>query len=207
MRSCAATESGWLVRRESDVNAEPSSVPISPSDTTTIAPHAASIRPGRRMATSASRRGPNPGREELGMWTPVICVEGPIGDPGDEDVVGVVDEVVASEGVDEVALAAQVRGGDDHELTVPGGARDGGGSGEQGVKVGGRKQRRRDQDRRVVAGARLLDDGGDRRGVTDGESMELMLRERRRHGATFALGADTTLTPPARGTGGRRLST
>ena len=59
MSSCAATESGWLVRLESDVNAEPSSVPIKPSDTTTIAPHRASIRPGRRVATSASRRGPN----------------------------------------------------------------------------------------------------------------------------------------------------
>ena len=71
------------------------------------------------------------------MWTPVNCVEGPVGDPGDEDVVGVVDEVVAGEGVDEVALAAQVRGGDDHELTVPGRGRHGGGAGEQGVAVGG----------------------------------------------------------------------
>ena len=41
-------------------------------------------------------------------------------DPGDEDVVGVVDEVVAGERVDEVALAAQVRGGDGHELAVAG---------------------------------------------------------------------------------------
>ena len=46
------------------------------------------------------------------------------GDPGDEDVVGVVDEVVAGEGVDEVALAAQVRGGDGHELAVAGRRRD-----------------------------------------------------------------------------------
>ena len=42
------------------------------------------------------------------------------GDPGDENVVRVVDEVVACEGVDEVALAAQVRGGDGHELAVAG---------------------------------------------------------------------------------------
>ena len=46
------------------------------------------------------------------------------GDPGDEDVVGVVDEVVAGEGVDEVALAAQVRGGDGDELAVAGRRRD-----------------------------------------------------------------------------------
>ena len=118
-----------------------------------------------------------------------------------------VDEVVASEGVDEVALAAQVRGGDDHELTVPGGGRHGGGSGEQRVAAGGREQRRRDQDRGVVAGARLLDDRRDRRGVTDGEPMEQMLGKRRRHGATFDLGADSALTPPARRTSGRRLST
>src|SRR4051812_47667716 len=161
MSSCAATESGWLVRLESDVNAEPSSVPINPSDMTTIAPQRASMRAGRRVATSASRRGPNRDREELDIWTPVNCVEGPPGDPGDEDVVGVVDQVVASQRVNELALAAQVRGGDDHELTVAGGGRHGGSSDQQGVAVGGREQRRRDQDRGVVAGARLLDDRGD----------------------------------------------
>ena len=35
-----------------------------------------------------------------------------------------VDEVVAGEGVDELALAAQVRGGDGHELAVAGRRRD-----------------------------------------------------------------------------------
>ena len=107
-----------------------------------------------------------------------------------------VDEVVASEGVDAVALAAQVRGGDDDELPIPGGDRHGGGAGEQGVVAGGREQRRGDQDRGVVAGARVRDDGGDRRGVTDREAMKQMRGDRRRHGATFDPGADTALTPP-----------
>ena len=42
------------------------------------------------------------------------------GDPGDEQVVGVVDEMVASERVYPVVVASQVRGGDGDELAVPG---------------------------------------------------------------------------------------
>ena len=63
-----------------------------------------------------------------------------------------VDEVVAGEGVDEVALAAQVRGGDGHELAVAGRRRHAAGPGQEGVAVGG-EERRRDQDHRIVAGA------------------------------------------------------
>ena len=73
-------------------------------------------------------------------------------DPGDEDVVGMVDEVVAGEGVDEVALAAQVRGGDGHELAVAGRRRHSPGPGHEVVSVGG-EERRRDQDHRIVAGS------------------------------------------------------
>ena len=61
-----------------------------------------------------------------------------------------VDEVVAGERVDEVALAAQVRGGDGHELAVAGRGRELRGPGEQAVAVGG-EERRRDEDRRIVA--------------------------------------------------------
>ena len=63
-----------------------------------------------------------------------------------------VDEVVASERVDEVALAAQVRGGDGHELTVAGRRRHRPGPGHETLPVG-REERRRDQDHRIVAGA------------------------------------------------------
>ena len=63
MRSCAWSDSGWLVRLESEVRPEPSSVPIKPSDTSTTTPHTASTRPGRRVANSASRLGPSPNSE------------------------------------------------------------------------------------------------------------------------------------------------
>jgi hypothetical protein len=64
----------------------------------------------------------------------------------------VVDEVVASERVDEVALAAQVRGGDGDELTVAGRRRHCTGPGHETLPVGC-EERRRDQDHRIVAGA------------------------------------------------------
>ena len=63
-----------------------------------------------------------------------------------------VDEVIAGEGVDELALAAPVRGGDGHELPVAGGRRDALRPGEQAVSVGC-EQRRGDEDARIVAGA------------------------------------------------------
>ena len=63
-----------------------------------------------------------------------------------------VDEVVAGEGVDELALAAPVRAGDRHELAVAGRRRAGLGPGQEPVAVG-REQRRRDEDQRIVAGA------------------------------------------------------
>ena len=92
-------------------------------------------------------------------------------DPGDEDVVGVVDEVVASERVDEVALAAQVRDGDGHELTVAGRRGHSPGPRHETISVGS-EERRRDQDHRIVAGPRRLHYRGDGRGITDHELME-----------------------------------
>ena len=61
-----------------------------------------------------------------------------------------VDEVVTGEGVDDVALAAQVRGGDGDELAVARRRRDRGRPGEQRVAVGG-VQRGRDEHGRIVA--------------------------------------------------------
>ena len=82
-----------------------------------------------------------------------------------------VDEVVAGERVDELALAAPVRGGDGHELAVAGRRRDALGPGQEPVAVGC-EQRRRDEDQRIVAGARRLDDRRDRRVVADHEPAE-----------------------------------
>ena len=113
-------------------------------------------------------------------------------DPGDEDVVRVVDEVIAREGVDELALAAPVGARDRHELAVAGGGRDGLGPREQPVAVGC-EQRGGDEDLRVMAGARHLDDRRDRRIVADHEPVKQVPGV---HGSTVQNGADTALTPP-----------
>jgi hypothetical protein len=64
----------------------------------------------------------------------------------------VVDEVVASERVDDVALAAQVRGGDGHELTVAGRRRHPTRASHETLPVR-REERRHDEDPRILAGA------------------------------------------------------
>jgi hypothetical protein len=110
------------------------------------------------------------------------------GDPGDEDVVGVVDEVVASEGVDEAALLTHMGARDGHELAVASRGRQGPGPGEKIVLLGSREERRGDQHRRLVAGARPVDDGCDRCGITDHELMQQVLWGRWRHGGQRAEG-------------------
>jgi len=70
-----------------------------------------------------------------------------VGDPGGEDAVRVVDEVVAGERVDDVALAAPVRGGDRYELAVARRGRERVRAGEQPRGVG-REQRGGDEDLR-----------------------------------------------------------
>ena len=65
---------------------------------------------------------------------------------------------------------------------------------DEAVAVGG-EERRRDQDRRIVAGSRRLDDHGDRRGVAEHESVEQLLGVRGGMGPASRSGADTSLTP------------
>jgi len=72
------------------------------------------------------------------------------GDPGHEDAVWMVDEVLAREGVDELALAAQVRGGDRHQLPVARGRRDFPGPRKQAAAAIVSDERRHDEDQRVV---------------------------------------------------------
>ena len=132
MSSCAAADSGWLVRLESEVSAEPSSVPIRPSETSDDRAPDGEHR-GRGAGWRALRAArAEPDRMSRAFQLLSVCVAvARAGDPGDEDVVGVVDEVVASERVDEVALAAQVRGRDGHELAVAGRGRQGSGPGDE----------------------------------------------------------------------------
>ena len=73
------------------------------------------------------------------------------GDPRHEHVVGVVDEVLSCEGVDEIALPAQVRGGDRHQLPVARGRRDFPGPRKQAAAAIVSDERRHDEDQRVVA--------------------------------------------------------
>jgi len=109
----------------------------------------------------------------------------------------VVDEVVAGERVDEVAVAAQVRGRDGDELAVARRRGDLPGARDE-VVAAGSEERCRDEDRRVVAGARGLGDLRDRVGVAGHQPMQQVLGERRRHVASIERGADTALTPPDR---------
>ena len=104
-----------------------------------------------------------------------------VGDPGDEHVVGMVDEVVSREGVDELAIAAVVRGGDGHELAVARGRREPFGPDEEAVSVR-REQRRRDEDQRIVACVRRLDDRRDRRVVARHETSEQLVHARDNRG-------------------------
>ena len=106
-----------------------------------------------------------------------------------------IDEVVSGEGVDEAALPAHVGGRDGHELAVASRGRQGPGLGEKIVLLGGREQRGGDQDRRLVAAARLLDDGCDSCSVTDRELMKQVIGRRWRHEGSVQRGADTSLTP------------
>src|SRR4029453_7175614 len=75
-------------------------------------------RAAAAMAAAARRRG-----VRVVMWSPSdrsgrSLVLG--GDPGGEDAVGVVGQVVADQGVEEVLVVGKVRGGDGHQLAVAG---------------------------------------------------------------------------------------
>ena len=83
-----------------------------------------------------------------------------------------VDEVVAGEGVDELALAAPVRGGDRDELAVARRRAPARPARASSPSASGGEQRRGDEDQRVVAGARRLDDRRDRRVVAHDEPVE-----------------------------------
>jgi len=94
-----------------------------------------------------------------------------VGDPGDEHVVWMVDEVVSREGVYELAIAAVVRDGDGHDLAVARARREPLGPDEEPVSVP-REQRRCDEDQWIVACLRGLDDRRDRRVIACYETSE-----------------------------------
>ena len=63
--------------------------------------------------------------------TTILAVTACGGDPGDEDAVRVVHEMVPGEGVDEVVIAGDERGGDGHDLALARSAGHRGGGCEQ----------------------------------------------------------------------------
>ena len=117
-----------------------------------------------------------------------------VGDPGDEHVVRVVDEVVSRQGVDGLAIAAVVRGRDGDELAVARGCRDSPGPSHEVIAVVGEKGGSH-EDQRIVAGPCCVHDRGDRRGVAYGELMDEALGVGGGHVAMVGDGADTSLTP------------
>ena len=88
-----------------------------------------------------------------------------------------VDEVVSREGVDELVIAALVRGGDGHDLTVARCRCEPFGSDEEAVSVL-RKQCRRYEDQRIVGCVRRVDDRCDRRVVAGHETSEQWVHAR-----------------------------
>jgi len=82
-----------------------------------------------------------------------------------------VDEVVSRQGVDDLAIAAVVRGRDGDELAVARGRREPSGPAEEAVSVR-REQCGRNEDQRIVACLRRLDDRRDRRVVARYEAPE-----------------------------------
>ena len=133
----ALTESGLVVMLPSEVNADPRRVPMATTEAARISPQAARTRQGwtaetraRRwvidvLLACASRSSWSFDRvADMSLFLSLVrswsvwvrCG----GDPGREDVVGVVGQVVADQGVEQVGVVVQVRGGNRDELSVPG---------------------------------------------------------------------------------------
>ena len=96
------------------------------------------------------------------------------GDPGDEHVVRMVDEVISREGIDELAIAAVVRGRDRDELAVARARRETLGPDKETVSLW-REQCGHNEDPRIVACLRRLDDRRDRRVVARYETSEQLV--------------------------------
>jgi hypothetical protein len=114
------------------------------------------------------------------------------GDPGGEDVVGVVREVVADQSIEQICVVVEVSGGDRDELAVPGG---GGVLGSPGKKPGGfvgHQSRGHEQAGRVVRAGSFEDLGRGCLVATDQPAKQNL--GVCGHGLTVFAGADDALT-------------
>jgi hypothetical protein len=113
------------------------------------------------------------------------------GDPGDEQVVGMVGEVVAGEGAHPVVVAVEMRGGDRHQVAVAGRHGDGGGP----IEAGGADEGGGDQDGRVFVAPGPAGDVRGRGGVSADEPADQPLYLGVCHAHTIGESADAALTP------------
>ena len=142
--TCSARiESGLLVMLPSEVNADPIRVPMATTEAGRTRPQAARTRHGCTAGDRASRwvidvrlacaSCPSRSFERVADmssflslvqiragWLGRVGVGALGGDPGGEDVVGVVGQVVADQGVEQVGVVVEVGGGDARRAAGPG---------------------------------------------------------------------------------------
>ena len=103
-----------------------------------------------------------------------------------------VDEVISSQHVDPVAVAGEMSGRDGDRLSISARRSQPGGTAQQ-LRWLLREEGSRDENRRLVPLAELVDEQGDRRGIGDGQSVEDVLGVGG-HRSSVNWGADTALT-------------
>ena len=213
--TCSAlAESGLVVMLPSEVKADPSRVPMATTEAARISPHAVTTRQGWTAETRARHwviDEPLGVREPLVMvvrtcrghrhcssrWSRLLVgVRALGGDPGREDVVGVVGQVVADEGVEQVGVVVEVSSRNGDELAIPGRGgvlRCPGQEPEQARRAArSPAQRRRAAPASRSCSAQLEDLAGGRGVATDQpEEQDLDVRG---HALTVVVGADDPLT-------------
>src|SRR3954469_19983784 len=210
--TCSAlAESGLVVMLPSEVKADPMSVPMATTEAARISPQAITTRQGWTAETrarywvidvrfvSGSRSLRSVGRVGISLFLSSVRSVGVRalgGDPSRQDVVGVVGQVVADEGVEKVGVVVEVSSRQRDELSIPG---------RGGVlRCPGQEPRSRltglpahqsggdEQRGRVVRAGAVEDLAGGRGVATDQpEKQDLDVRG---HALTVVVGADDPLT-------------
>src|ERR1700752_2174113 len=134
--TCSALiDSGLVVMLPSEVTTDPSRVPMATTEAARISPHGATTRHGWTAETPARYCGIDvrlgcascPSRTfervaDMCVFLSLLRLFGARalgGDPGGQDVVGVVGQVVADQGVEQGGAIVHVGGGKGDELPVP----------------------------------------------------------------------------------------
>src|SRR4051795_7247632 len=212
--TCSAlAESGLVVMLPSEVKADPRRVPMATTEAARISPHAVTTRQGWTAETRArywvidvrfvgASRSSRSFERVVGISLFLssvrsVGVRALGGDPSRQDVVGVVGQVVADQGVEKVGVVVEVSSRQRDELSIPG---------RGGVlRCPGQEPRSRftglpahqcsgdEQRGRVVRAGRAVEDLAGGRGVATDQPEEQDL-DVRGHALTVAVGADDPLT-------------